>query len=59
MKRVFFHIGAPKTGTTYLQNVLFQNRPALKAAGVLYPYSDAGQSFRSMQDFRGVGWGSA
>lgn len=59
MKGVFFHIGAPKTGTTYLQNVLFQNRPQLKAAGVLYPYSDAGESFRSMQDFRGVGWGSA
>jgi len=59
MKRVLFHIGAPKTGTTYLQNVLFRNRGELKAASVLYPYSDAGQSFRSMQDFRGVGWGSA
>ena len=58
-KRVFFHIGAPKTGTTYLQNVLFQNREELAAAGLLYPYSDVGQSFRSMQDFRGVGWGNA
>jgi hypothetical protein len=56
-KRVYFHIGAPKTGTTYLQNVLFANRPALAEQGVLYPYEDAGQSFRSMQDFRGVGWG--
>jgi hypothetical protein len=56
-KRVFFHIGAPKTGTTYLQNVLFANRPALTDRGVLYPYADVGQSFRSMQDFRGVGWG--
>jgi len=57
-KRVFFHVGAPKTGTTYLQHVLFQNRDTLAADGVLYPYSDFGQSFRSMQDFRGVGWGS-
>ncbi len=55
-KRVFFHVGAPKTGTTYLQNVLFKNRELLAANGVLYPYDDAGQSFRSMQDFRGAGW---
>jgi hypothetical protein len=56
-KRVYFHIGAPKTGTTYLQNVLYANRPTLAEHGVLYPYEDVGQSFRSMQDFRGVGWG--
>jgi hypothetical protein len=56
-KRVYFHIGAPKTGTTYLQEVLFANRAALRERGVLYPYQDFGQSFRSMQDFRGVGWG--
>ncbi len=55
-KRIFFHVGAPKTGTTYLQNVLFQNRDLLAANGVLYPYQDPGQSFRSMQDFRGQGW---
>jgi hypothetical protein len=53
---VFFHVGAPKTGTTYLQNVLFENRELLAANGVLYPYADPGQSFRSMQDFRGEGW---
>lgn len=57
-KKVFFHVGAPKTGTTYLQQVLFQNRDLLADAGVLYPYEDFGQSFRSMQDFRGVGWGA-
>lgn len=56
-KRVFFHVGAPKTGTTYLQNVLFHNREALATRGVLYPYEDRGSSFRSMQDFRGAGWG--
>ena len=57
-KKVFFHVGAPKTGTTYLQQVLFQNRETLAADGVLYPYEDFGQSFRSMQDFRGAAWGS-
>ncbi len=56
-KRVFFHVGAPKTGTTYLQHVLLQNKAALAANGVLYPYDYHGQSFRSMQDFRGAGWG--
>jgi hypothetical protein len=57
-KQVFFHVGAPKTGTTYLQQVLFQNRELLATRGVLYPYEDFGQSFRSMQDFRGAGWGA-
>lgn len=36
-ERLFLHIGAPKTGTTYLQGVLDTNRSALRAAGVLYP----------------------
>jgi hypothetical protein len=36
-KRVFIHIGAPKTGTTYLQKVLAANRDRLELAGVLYP----------------------
>jgi hypothetical protein len=36
-KRVFIHIGAPKTGTTYLQKVLAKNRDDMEAAGVLYP----------------------
>jgi hypothetical protein len=57
-KRIYFHIGAPKTGTTYLQHVLLQNKQKLAEAGVLYPYDDHGQSFRSMQDFRKVGWGT-
>lgn len=36
-KRVYLHIGAPKTGTTFLQQVLARNRDALGEAGVLYP----------------------
>ncbi|MBA2559849.1 MAG: hypothetical protein H0V07_08175 [Propionibacteriales bacterium] len=36
-KRVFIHIGAPKTGTTFLQRVLKQNSEAMAQAGVLYP----------------------
>lgn len=54
--RVFLHIGAPKTGTTYLQHVLFKNREALAAAGTLYPYTEVAQSFRSAHDFCGSRW---
>jgi hypothetical protein len=36
-KQVFLHIGAPKTGTTYLQRVLAANRERLGEHGVLYP----------------------
>lgn len=55
-RRAFLHIGAPKTGTTYLQHVLFKNAEALAGAGVLYPYTDIGQSFRSAHDFCGSRW---
>jgi hypothetical protein len=56
---VYIHIGAPKTGTTYLQQRLFRNREALARDGVLYPYLYPGQSFRSMSDFCGTGWAGA
>lgn len=37
-KRVFLHIGSPKTGTTYLQTLLWDNREALRDEhGVLFP----------------------
>ena len=35
--RVFFHIGLPKTGTTYLQSILWANREQLAADGMLLP----------------------
>src|SRR3712207_9036613 len=34
---VYLHVGAPKTGTTYLQDRLHRNRAALAARGVHYP----------------------
>lgn len=36
-RRVFFHIGAPKTGTSFLQEVLRANRDVLRTQGVLIP----------------------
>lgn len=36
-RRVFLHIGLPKTGTSYLQSILWTHREELRAAGVLLP----------------------
>lgn len=40
--RVLLHVGLPKTGTSYLQTVLYLSREQLRSAGVLYaaPYYD-------------------
>jgi hypothetical protein len=35
--RVYLHVGLPKTGTTYLQTVLWENREALAEQGLVYP----------------------
>lgn len=34
---MFLHIGLPKTGTTYLQQVVWSNRDRLRAAGLFLP----------------------
>src|SRR5690606_33106823 len=36
-KKVILHIGLPKTGSTALQQALYQNREELLRQGVLYP----------------------
>ncbi|MGO4255480.1 hypothetical protein [Marmoricola sp. RAF53] len=35
--KVFLHIGLPKTGTTYLQTVMWSDRARMRAQGVLLP----------------------
>jgi hypothetical protein len=35
--KVFLHVGLPKTGTTYLQSVLWANADALRAQDILLP----------------------
>lgn len=50
---VYLHIGAPKTGTTFLQAVLAQNRRSLKAQGLLYP-GPGSDHFLAAQDIRGA-----
>jgi hypothetical protein len=36
-KRLFLHVGTPKTGTTYLQRLLWNNKAALAEHGLLLP----------------------
>lgn len=50
---VFFHVGAPKTGTTYLQYVMDANRARLRRDGVLYP-GPQNLHFHASQDLRGA-----
>ena len=35
-RRVLLHVGTPKTGTSYLQDVLFRNQRTLAEHGILY-----------------------
>ncbi|MGP8000876.1 MAG: hypothetical protein ACLPKI_26670 [Streptosporangiaceae bacterium] len=52
--RVFLHIGEPKTGTTFLQQVMWGNRRELAAQGVVLPGHHAQDHFRASQDLRGL-----
>jgi hypothetical protein len=38
--KVYFHIGVPKTGTTYLQTIMWRHADRLRDAGVLLPATD-------------------
>ncbi|WP_306213861.1 hypothetical protein [Actinoplanes sp. RD1] len=54
-RRVFVHVGAPKTGSTFVQNVLWRNREALARTGMLLPGSATAQD-QAMTDLREVPW---
>ena len=52
--RVFLHIGEPKTGTTFIQQVMWSNRAELAARGVALPGHHPQDHFRASQDLRGI-----
>jgi hypothetical protein len=54
VRRAFVHIGAPKTGTTYLQGVLWRNRAALQEAGVHILGRGPGDHYRAGKDLMEV-----
>lgn len=47
---VYLHIGAMKTGTTFLQRILVQNRETLAAHGYLFPGESWKAQIRAAQD---------
>ena len=56
-KRVLLHVGTPKTGTSYLQDVLFHNRELLAAHGILYPADRFDAHFLAALDLMRLPWG--
>ncbi|MPZ64467.1 MAG: hypothetical protein GEU83_02705 [Pseudonocardiaceae bacterium] len=51
---VLLHVGTPKTGTTYLQDVLWCNRRTLRRSGVLYPGQRPQSQFLAVMDLQGA-----
>lgn len=56
-QKVLLHVGTPKTGTSYLQDVLFQNRSKLLRQGVLYPAERFDAHFLAALDLMRLRWG--
>lgn len=56
-RTVIVHVGAPKTGTSYLQDMLFSHREALAAEGVLYPGDRFDAHFLAALDLMELTWG--
>jgi hypothetical protein len=52
--KVFLHIGEPKTGTTFLQQIMWSNRSELAAQGVVLPGHHPQDHYRASQDLRGL-----
>jgi hypothetical protein len=53
-RRVFLHVGSPKTGTTFLQNVLWAQRPLAREQGLLLPMERFADHYLASLDVRGL-----
>jgi hypothetical protein len=54
---VYLHVGAPKTGTTYLQDRLALNKASLARHGIHYPLNLHASQFRPALDILQMPWG--
>jgi hypothetical protein len=52
--KVVLHIGEPKTGTTFLQQVIWRNRAELSAQGVVLAGHHPQDHYRATQDLQGA-----
>jgi hypothetical protein len=53
-RRVFLHVGSPKTGTTFLQNVLWSQRGQAREQGLLLPLERFADHYLASLDLRGL-----
>src|SRR3954453_16009400 len=56
-RKVILHVGTPKTGTTYLQDVLFKNKRLLGEHGILYAADRFDAHFLAALDLMRLPWG--
>ncbi|MCW2785161.1 MAG: hypothetical protein JWP74_1678 [Marmoricola sp.] len=56
-KKVILHVGSPKTGTTFLQDMFFTESARLRAGGILYPADRFDQHFLAALDLMQLKWG--
>ncbi len=57
MSRVLVHVGAPKTGTSFVQSLLFEHRESLAGQGILYPADRFDAHFLAALDLMELPWG--
>jgi hypothetical protein len=51
-QRLYLHVGLPKSGTTFLQRLLADNRPALREVGYVYPFVGPEAMFHAAVELR-------
>ena len=56
-RRVLLHVGAPKTGTSFVQDILFTHRATLRERGILYPADRHDAHFLAALDLMELPWG--
>lgn len=58
-QRLYLHVGVPKSGTTFLQTLLAENRDRLREHGYLYPFVRPEGMFHAAAELRGqqARWG--
>ena len=55
-RRVYLHVGTPKSGTSYLQHKLALNRDPLERQGIDYLHTRRGNHFEAALDLIGERW---
>ena len=56
-RRVLVHVGAPKTGTSFVQDILFTHRDELRNLGILYAGDRHDAHFLAALDLMELPWG--